>query len=259
MPCRHHIARRRITEAPAGVFRDWLTSRLIRLAARLAVLELCCRFLQQAADRTRRNPPCFVATSRAIIDLSLLYFAKGRPQRIFVPMNRPLGRKFTNRQIFQLLFHVVLWTAWLGTPFIFASDSGRFQHALALLPISLTHIPLFLFNTEWLIPRILRKKGVPAYLLSLVLLVLSFAVLQYFMREWMADLGKRTSVAVSYVGKVKTGFQMTAIGVFLAAGENLLPELAYLGYILLYAAAILTIWSMFVYLKAAAPELRLEK
>ena len=75
----------------------------------------------------------------------------------------------------------------------------------------------------------------------------------------MADLGKRTSVAVSYVGKVKTGFQMTAIGVLLAAGENQVPYLAYLGYILLYAASILTIWSMFVYLKAAAPDLQMTK
>ncbi|MEM8499046.1 MAG: CDP-diacylglycerol--glycerol-3-phosphate 3-phosphatidyltransferase [Pseudomonadota bacterium] len=90
-------------------------------------------------------------------------------------------------------------------------------------------------------------------------IIISREILVSALREWMADLGKRTSVAVSYVGKVKTGFQMTAIGVFLAAGEHLVPELAYIGYVLLYAAAILTIWSMFVYLRAAAPELRLEK
>lgn len=90
-------------------------------------------------------------------------------------------------------------------------------------------------------------------------IIISREILVSALREWMADLGKRTSVAVSYVGKVKTGFQMTAIGVFLAAGENLIPELVYIGYLLLYAAAILTIWSMFVYLRAAAPELRLEK
>ena len=79
------------------------------------------------------------------------------------------------------------------------------------------------------------------------------------LREWMADLGKRTSVAVSYVGKVKTAFQMISISILLAVGENLLLELAYLGYFLLYAAALLTLWSMFIYLKAAAPDLRLQK
>lgn len=79
------------------------------------------------------------------------------------------------------------------------------------------------------------------------------------LREWMADLGKRTSVAVSYIGKVKTTLQMIAISVLLAVGENLLLELAYLGYVMLYLAAALTIWSMFIYLKAAAPDLRLKK
>ncbi len=79
------------------------------------------------------------------------------------------------------------------------------------------------------------------------------------LREWMAELGKRTSVAVSYVGKIKTGFQMTAIAVLLAAGQHLMPKLVYLGYVLIYAAAVLTLWSMFVYLKAAAPDLRLKK
>ena len=35
------------------------------------------------------------------------------------------------------------------------------------------------------------------------------------LREWMAELGARTNVAVSTVGKYKTAFQMIAITVFL--------------------------------------------
>lgn len=74
------------------------------------------------------------------------------------------------------------------------------------------------------------------------------------LREWMAELGKRANIAVSYIGKVKTALQMIAITVLLVA--DLHPWLEDLGYITLYAAAVLTIWSMLVYLRAAWPELR---
>lgn len=74
------------------------------------------------------------------------------------------------------------------------------------------------------------------------------------LREWMAELGKRANIAVSYIGKVKTTFQMIAIGVLLGSGVH--PWLLWLGYAALYVAAVLTIWSMLVYLKAAWPELR---
>jgi CDP-diacylglycerol--glycerol-3-phosphate 3-phosphatidyltransferase len=72
------------------------------------------------------------------------------------------------------------------------------------------------------------------------------------LREWMAELGERTSVAVSYVGKVKTAFQMVAI-ICLLAIDPVTDEgwLVAGAYILLYTAAVLTLWSMFVYLKAA--------
>ncbi|TCB78684.1 CDP-diacylglycerol--glycerol-3-phosphate 3-phosphatidyltransferase [Acinetobacter sp. ANC 3781] len=72
------------------------------------------------------------------------------------------------------------------------------------------------------------------------------------LREWMAELGARTNVAVSTVGKYKTAFQMIAISVFLLNWQ-LLDTLAYL---LLYTAVILTLWSMFIYLKAAWPYLK---
>ena len=72
------------------------------------------------------------------------------------------------------------------------------------------------------------------------------------LREWMAELGERTSVAVSYVGKVKTAFQMVAITGLLAIdpSTNESWQLA-LCYLVLYTAAVLTLWSMIIYLKAA--------
>ena len=68
------------------------------------------------------------------------------------------------------------------------------------------------------------------------------------LREWMAELGKRTSVAVSIWGKVKTAAQMLALGGMLWRQSDLMETLAF---ILLYIAAALTIWSMLQYLKAS--------
>lgn len=74
------------------------------------------------------------------------------------------------------------------------------------------------------------------------------------LREWMAKYGER-SVAVSFVGKLKTVFQMIAIIVLLAREPNLSDPFVILGYILLYAAAVLTLWSMYHYLRLAWPDL----
>jgi len=73
------------------------------------------------------------------------------------------------------------------------------------------------------------------------------------LREWMAEIGARTKVAVSIVGKVKTTLQMVSIVLLLyKVPLGPLPTHA-AGVILLYIAAILTLWSMFVYLRAAWP------
>ncbi len=69
------------------------------------------------------------------------------------------------------------------------------------------------------------------------------------LREWMAELGKRTSVAVSYIGKLKTTLQMVAIIVLLLDGPN--TDAASVGLVLLYGSAVLTLWSMVIYLAAA--------
>lgn len=72
------------------------------------------------------------------------------------------------------------------------------------------------------------------------------------LREWMAELGQRTSVAVSYVGKIKTAFQMVSI-IGLLAIDPVQHQgwLLALCYLLLYVAAALTLWSMVIYLRAA--------
>ena len=75
------------------------------------------------------------------------------------------------------------------------------------------------------------------------------------LREWMAELGKRASVAVSFIGKIKTTLQMIAILLLLAFDPEHFPSWQLLGYATLYVAAGLTLWSMVVYLRAAWPEL----
>ena len=76
------------------------------------------------------------------------------------------------------------------------------------------------------------------------------------LREWMAELGQRAKVAVAMVGKIKTTVQMIALG-FLLYREPLLGVPVFqVGEWLLAAAAILTLWSGFEYLRAAWPALR---
>ena len=72
------------------------------------------------------------------------------------------------------------------------------------------------------------------------------------LREWMAELGQRTSVAVSYIGKIKTFVQMVAIIALLALEPAVHPEwMLVVAYGMIYAAVALTLWSMVIYLKAA--------
>ena len=73
------------------------------------------------------------------------------------------------------------------------------------------------------------------------------------LREWMAELGKRASVAVSMVGKLKTALQMASIFFMLLAEPH--TPIANIGIVALYGAATLTLWSMWIYLRAAWPEL----
>lgn len=76
------------------------------------------------------------------------------------------------------------------------------------------------------------------------------------LREWMAELGARTSVAVSWVGKWKTAVQMIAIGMMIWQAPTFGLPWYSLGYWLLFVAAALTIWSMVIYLRAAWPMMR---
>lgn len=79
------------------------------------------------------------------------------------------------------------------------------------------------------------------------------------LREWMAEIGERAQVAVSTIGKFKTTAQMLAL-LLLLYREPIsgFPSLI-VGLVLLYTAALLTLWSMVLYLQAAWPVLMNKK
>ncbi|MDH5288242.1 MAG: CDP-diacylglycerol--glycerol-3-phosphate 3-phosphatidyltransferase [Betaproteobacteria bacterium] len=94
----------------------------------------------------------------------------------------------------------------------------------------------------------------PAYL---AIIIIGREIAISALREWMAQLGRGKNVAVAFVGKVKTVAQMTAI-IALLLWEPVLPGVStpLVGTVALWIAAILTLWSMFHYLRLAMPVLR---
>ncbi len=76
------------------------------------------------------------------------------------------------------------------------------------------------------------------------------------LREWMAELGERSAVAVGSLGKVKTTMQMIAISLLLYGLPLFGLPTMLLGEIALYIAALLTLWSMVEYIRAAWPFLK---
>lgn len=75
------------------------------------------------------------------------------------------------------------------------------------------------------------------------------------LREWMAELGARRKVAVSFIGKFKTVVQMVALMLMIYRDPLFTLPIHQIGMVSLYVAAILTLWSMFQYLALAWPEL----
>lgn len=79
------------------------------------------------------------------------------------------------------------------------------------------------------------------------------------LREWMAEIGKRASVAVGFISKVKTAFQMVALFLLLMHYPQHDRGFLFFGTVFLYLAAGLTLWTMYMYLKIAMPDLTLSQ
>ncbi len=75
------------------------------------------------------------------------------------------------------------------------------------------------------------------------------------LREWMAEIGARATVAVSMIGKVKTTVQIISITLLLAYRGGFDDPIVVVAFSLYYLAATLTLWSMLLYIRAAWPYL----
>lgn len=123
------------------------------------------------------------------------------------------------------------------------SDFGKFLDPVAdKLMVSIVLVLLVSAHPGWLL-------AIP------VIIIIGRELTISALREWMANVGESTKVAVSIIGKFKTATQMTAIGFLLfekPVGD--FPTLQ-VGYVLLYIAAVLTLWSAYIYVQAAWPSL----
>lgn len=98
--------------------------------------------------------------------------------------------------------------------------------------------------------------SIPTFVITIpAAIIVAREIIVSALREWMAEVGKRTSVAVSSLGKVKTAMQMLTLILLLYCDNTTNAALVLTSYVLLYISAVLTIWSMLIYLKAAWAQL----
>lgn len=127
-----------------------------------------------------------------------------------------LGKNISSDQLVRWLFILTFFGIWFASPFIpFDHDDLRRQaFFLKILPATLTNVPLFFLNTEWLAQRLLRKRGLATYLFSLLGLALFFIVLQGVMKDWLLSPDTKGVVfhaykalfPVLFVTAVSTGY-----------------------------------------------------
>ena len=132
---------------------------------------------------------------------------------------------------------------YLARKFDKCSDFGAFLDPVAdklLVTVALVMLAA-IFSSPWFV--------IPASIM------VAREVLVSALREWMASSNARNSVAVAYIGKVKTTVQMLAIIVLLGSDPAGPPLFWMTGYVLIYIAAILSLWSMIISIRSAWPVL----
>ena len=101
---------------------------------------------------------------------------------------------------------------------------------------------------------VLLVQGDPRAALAIVAaIIIGREITVSALREWMASIGQGRSVAVSWGGKIKTTLQMVGIGFMLYQQPMFGQDVYELGFVFLLAAAGMTLWSMFAYVRAAWP------
>ncbi len=89
------------------------------------------------------------------------------------------------------------------------------------------------------------------FIMICAVIIIGREILISALREFMAGLNIRNAVAVQYIGKVKTTAQIFALGFLIVYEKAWFIPTKQIGWILLFVAAVLTVWSMFDYFKSA--------
>jgi CDP-diacylglycerol--glycerol-3-phosphate 3-phosphatidyltransferase len=105
---------------------------------------------------------------------------------------------------------------------------------------------------------LLVQSHASAWLAIPAAIIVSREIVISALREWMAELGKRQRVGVKGIGKFKTAGQMIAILLLLSQDPQSLSWITVFGYVLIYGASVLTLWSMIIYLRVAWDDLTAE-
>ena len=102
---------------------------------------------------------------------------------------------------------------------------------------------------------LLVSKDTSIYVVLTAAVVIGREIAISALREWMAEIGERARVKVSWIGKVKTIAQMVGLSMMLYRMDLLGLPIYKMGLVLTVLAAALTLWSMVTYLRAAWPAL----
>ena len=94
------------------------------------------------------------------------------------------------------------------------------------------------------------------YLVIVAIVIIGREIAVSALREWMAEIGQRGRMKVSVWGKYKTIMQIVGLSMLLFRQQWFGIPIYKLGLILSAVAAVLTLWSMILYLRLAWPELR---
>ncbi len=127
------------------------------------------------------------------------------------------------------------------------SDLGAFLDPVADKLIVVVALVLLVWshNSTWL--------TIPA------MFIVGREIIVSALREWMAEMGKKSHVSVNLIAKGKTVMQMVAITGLLANRPDFSDGTVQLAYFFLYFSLVLTLWTMVIYLKAAWPHFEAAK
>ena len=189
-----------------------------------------------------------------------------KPKRLSV--NVPMILTWTRIALIQLIIGVFYIPGWILSPFM-QNVWATIIFVIAALTDAFDGYIARKYNMESAIGAFLDTSADKLMVCAALIVLLDFGRVDMIvaliiigreitvtaLREWMAKVGAAARVKVNWFGKIKAIAQMVAIPMLLFWEPFMGISMAWLGTILIYVAAILTIYSMVVYMRAAGPYL----